>query len=444
MAGVEIAVIGAGSAQFSLGMVRDLACLPSLAGTRVRLMDIDQGRLDTIYAVACRYAREAGAKLEFTRTLSREEALDGADFVVNCALVGGWRGREYLREIYRKHGCGDRRGGMRILSSFGQLDLFASVARDIERICPKAWYIQSSNPMVSGMTLVNRAARINAVGLCHGFNDVFRIAGHLGLDGEKVSAQAYGLNHFIWLTSFTCDGQDAYPVLDRWIQEQAPAFWQSDACSPSHPLGPKAVQMYRLLGLYPIGDTCTPGGGNWPDWFRRTPEMAQAWREDDGAWIARHIRNMEGRMGEFEQALADTATPLTQRYPLKPTGETNVTIIDALANDRAGLFQVNVLNNGAIPGLPDDLAVELPAWVSRAGIQNLRLEALPERIMHFVRERAQTTLQDVETYLSRSRSRLLLAILSESGIGYDQAEGLLDEVLAHPSNEAMARHFDGP
>jgi len=441
MASVELAIIGGGSAQFSLGVIKDLINLPSLWGSRVRLMDIDPHRLDVMHAVAERLTREAGAEVTYTKTLDREEALDGAQFVLNCALVGGWRGRGYMREIAARYSGDGRRLNAGVLRSFKQLDLFAGVARDVERICPDAWYIQSANPMVSGITLVNRVARINAVGLCHGIFGAREVCRTIGLDFDEVDIQCYGLNHFIWLSKFTRNGVDQYPRLNEWIEKEAPEFWKSDRCSPSHSCSPKAVRMYQFLGLFPIGDTCCPGGGNWPDWFRKTPELAREWNEDRGAWIERHIRNMEDRIGQFEKALADKDTPLTRSLGSEPTEETNVTIIDALANDNAGIFQVNVLNEGAIPGIPDDIAVELPACVSAAGIQKLQMKPLPEPIMYFIRQRVHRTLTEVDTYLSRSRERLLLSILGESDVGYDVATAYLEEVLAHPNNQDMAAHF---
>ena len=216
-----------------------------------------------------------------------------------------------MREIAQKHGLGDARIGWGVLGSFKQLDLFVSIVRDMERLCPDAWYIQSSNPMTTGITLVQRASSVKSVGLCHGIGDVANIARVIGLDPEKVTARAYGLNHFIWMTEFYHEGKDAYPALDRWIEQKAEAFWQSDQCTPSHSLGPKAIAMYRMLGLFPIGDTCTPGGGNWPDWFRRSPELVERYNEDTGAWIERHIQHMEARPSEFRDALADKDTPLT-------------------------------------------------------------------------------------------------------------------------------------
>jgi ABC-type glutathione transport system ATPase component len=35
-------------------------------------------------------------------------------------------------------------------------DLMLSVARDVERICPRAWLIQSGNPVFDGSTLLHR------------------------------------------------------------------------------------------------------------------------------------------------------------------------------------------------------------------------------------------------------------------------------------------------
>ena len=42
------------------------------------------------------------------------------------------------------------------------------VARDMERICPDAWLIQSGNPVFEGCTLMTRETGVKIVGLCHG------------------------------------------------------------------------------------------------------------------------------------------------------------------------------------------------------------------------------------------------------------------------------------
>src|SRR5574338_259116 len=94
---VKIGVIGAGSAQFSLGLVRDLCLAESLRGSTVTFMDVDEGRLDLITRLAERYVEELGIDLRFEKTLERGRALREADFVLNTALVGGHDPEESFR-----------------------------------------------------------------------------------------------------------------------------------------------------------------------------------------------------------------------------------------------------------------------------------------------------------------------------------------------------------
>ena len=58
--------------------------------------------------------------------------------------------------------------------------------------------------------------------------------------------------------------------------------------------------------------------------------------------------------------------------------------MDALAHDRQGIFQVNVPNHGALPGIADDVVVEVPALLSAGGVQPLRLDPLPRRLLNRV------------------------------------------------------------
>lgn len=86
---VKIAIIGAGSAQFSAGIVRDLCVNPGLHGSHVAFMDVDPHRLDMVARLAERLVSELDAGLTFSKTTARLEALQGADFVINTAQVGG-------------------------------------------------------------------------------------------------------------------------------------------------------------------------------------------------------------------------------------------------------------------------------------------------------------------------------------------------------------------
>ena len=101
---VQVSLIGAGSATFAAGIVRDLCVTAGLHGSHVALMDIDAGRLAMVARMAQRLSDELDAGLSFSQTLDREEALRGADFVINTAQVGGHAWTEAQRELAERHG----------------------------------------------------------------------------------------------------------------------------------------------------------------------------------------------------------------------------------------------------------------------------------------------------------------------------------------------------
>jgi alpha-galactosidase len=132
---MKITVIGAGSAVFSLTIIRDICLTPILADCEVCLMDRDARRLEAAHLLCVRYAAEIGMPLRISRTLDRREALENADFVINTAacghemLIEGW-------EIAARHGY--RFGGsLHIMhdeafwANHCQLELIESVYEDM-------------------------------------------------------------------------------------------------------------------------------------------------------------------------------------------------------------------------------------------------------------------------------------------------------------------------
>jgi alpha-galactosidase len=170
-----ITIIGAGSAIFSLNMVRDLCLTPGLRGATVRFMDIDPQRLAAIHALGARYAAEVGSELALEATTDRRAALRGADVVVNAALAAGHHRLRAGWDVARRHGY--RWGGsLHIMHdeafwiNFFQLRLFESIIADMQKLCPRAWYVQVVNPVMAGIThLARRFPQARVVGLCHGY-----------------------------------------------------------------------------------------------------------------------------------------------------------------------------------------------------------------------------------------------------------------------------------
>jgi len=447
LAEVKISVIGAGSMVFSLNLVRDLCLTKGLYGSTVSFMDINEERLEVIYGLARRYAKEMKADLKFEKTTDRRESLENADFVINTALAVSHKRAEAQRLIAEKYGY--RRGCFplchdeAIYINFYQFKLFQSIIDDIQELCPDAWYIQCANPVFAGCTLLTRTSKVKIVGLCHGvYGGIDNMLRLLGLDRANVAAEAPGINHFIWLTHFFHKGQDAYPILDEWIEKKAQQCWENPHWLSSDGMGPKAVDLYRMFGLFPIGDTCTPGGGSWPWWYHTDDATEKRWKEDPNVWWGCYYKYYQDRMEDMFRVAADPSTSVTSFFPPEETFETNVSIIEALLDIRPGVFQVNVPNRGAIPSLAEDVVVEIPAFVSGRGIQGLHVGDFPKALTLQLKDRVNAMERELEAYIAKDRGILLQLLLSDPWTKtIDQAGEVLEEILSLPFNREMAKHY---
>jgi alpha-galactosidase len=443
-----IAIIGAGSAVFSLGLIRDLCLTERLHGSTVRLMDIDVERLRAISRLCQRYSEETGAGIETVTTTDRREALAGADFVINTALVAGYDRLRTGWEIAARHGY--RFGGsLHVMHdepfwvNAYQLRFFDEVVRDVLQLCPDAWYLQVANPVLAGVTwLGRRYPQAKMVGLCHGFAGVYRLADALGLDHEKLTFEIPGVNHTVFLTHAYHDGQDLFPLIDAWIENEAPSYWET--CPPSNDLGPVPVDLYRRFGVFPIGDTCNPGGGSWPWWYHTDAETERRWHEDPAAWWARHFSRGVERVAAIERAALDATRPVSEAFPPEHSGEVMVPMIESIACDVPRVLIGNVLNSGDfVPGIPRDFAVEIPTLVSKRGIQGIQTRGLPDAVLAQIwRDRVGPVTVELAAYDERSRERLLELILADPWThSLDQAETMLDEILAMPAHAEMRAHY---
>jgi alpha-galactosidase len=439
---LKVTVVGAGSVVFSLELVKDLCLTEGMRGSTVCFMDIDEERLDIVYRLALRYAEDLGTALQFQRTLDRAEALLGADYVINTATVTH---NEYYmrdrRELAARYGYFYGHTGM---PEYHNLQLMLEVAKDMERICPEAWLLQAGNPVFDGTTLVARQTQVKVCGLCHGHYGYREIASTLGLDPDRVTWQAPGLNHSIWLTHFFHEGRDAYPLLDAWIAEQSAAYWEEKQRNGGIPaqMSPAAIHQYRMYGLMPVGDT--PRRGGW--WYHADLETRKRWYGGPGGGgdtpegRDRILKSKEEHYARMKEAASDTAIRPIQLFGSRKTPEQHIPLIDALANDRQGQFQVNVPNRGALQGLPDDVAVEVPALADRRGIQPLAVGALPPKVM--IEQIYPDWLEmehTLEALRSGDKSMLLWGVLnSHQTRSYDQAVEITDALLAMPPTETMA------
>ena len=447
----KLSIIGAGSGSFSLAMIRDLCLTPSLEGITVCLMDVDEARLHAAHSVCQRFAQEVGFSLRLEKTLDRTAALEGADFVINTALV---QGHHRLREgwaIARRYGF-NWGSSFHVLYdepfwvNFYQFRLFESIVEEMLAICPNAYHLLVANPVLAGITYLGRRypeARI--VGLCHGYSGVYHVAEVLGLDREHVTFEIPGVNHFVWMTKFFHKGEDAFPILDRWIQEEMPGLRAAGKLRVDHVLSPKVVDLYQRFGALPIGDTSHWSGAAWPWWYHSDEATEQAWNENPARGWDHYIEWSFGNAAQFAQVAADPSVRVTDVFPPVLSGEQMIPIVEAIACDLPRVvYGTNILNSGNyVPGVPLDFEIEVPTLVSQRGIQGIQTGGLPPALIaHTLRDRVAPVTLELEAYAQGSRDLLVQLILMDRWARSEaQARGFVDEIMALPHYAEMAAHY---
>lgn len=463
MGSVRISIIGAGSAVFSLRLISDLCKTKSLAGSTVSLMDVDSDRLESAYILAKKYASDVGADIEFETTTDTTESIEGADFVINTALVGGHAFLEKMRHIGEKHGY--YRGidsqefnmvsDYYTLTNWNQLAYFLEIAKIMEEKAPDAWLLLAANPVFEGTTLIKRNSKIKMVGFCHGHYGFVEVAEKLGLDPSLVDWQMAGVNHGIWLNRFKYNGNDAYPVLDEWLKKQ-------EEFRPEHPfndqMSPAAEDMYRFYKLLPIGDTVR--NSSWK--YHHNPSAKRKWYgkpwggADSAAgwkWYEKNLETITTAMKEFTRAIKENPEldinesivegmkllpdmiqqeVVTLYNPDKLSGEQHVPFIDAIANNNSGRFMVNILNNGIIKGIEDNIAIEVPAIIDSKGIHPEKIDPeLPEKVINwYLKPRIMRMEWALEAFIKRDPNLILEILMRDPRTkSYEQAKAVVNEIF---------------
>jgi alpha-galactosidase len=420
--GTKVVLIGAGSTSFGAGTINSLMAARELQErTRltVTLVDIDEAALDrmTRYARAIGAFRDADVRLE--ATTDRLEALPGADFVVTAVSV---RRYEFWRQDFLvplaygfRHPYGECGGPGAAFHTLRSLHLLVPIARDMERLCPDAWLLNFTNPENRVCLGVRRLTGIRAAGLCHGFHSTYALVGRvLGRAPESLDLDLAGLNHFHWVVGIRDRqaAEDLLPEFDRGMAEAAD-------------IPPLTRYLYERFGRLPF-----PSDDHIGEFVRFGYEF-----------LGPHYLSFEARVlagaayenspAEAVTSVADGTRPVTEALAV-PSGELAVPIIaDMVLNTGGRRESVNVPNAGfAVPNLPEDAVVEVPATVDADGIHPASVAALPEAVAALCR--LQVSIQEllVEAYSSGSKDVLLQALLLEPVVDDTRkARGMMGELL---------------
>lgn len=229
----KITFMGAGSTVFARNVLGDCMCTPSLCESEIALYDIDAERLEESYIILSAINKNTNGGKATLKTYcgveNRKEALRGADFVVNAIQVGFYDPCTIIDfEVPKKYGLrqtiADTMGIGGIMRALRTIPVLEDFARDMEEVCPNAWFLNYTNPMAMLSGYMQRYTNVKTVGLCHSVQVCSKeLLKALGME-DKVEGRREliaGINHMGWLLKIEDkDGNDLYPEIKRRAAEK--------------------------------------------------------------------------------------------------------------------------------------------------------------------------------------------------------------------------------
>jgi len=402
----KITFMGAGSTVFARNVLGDCMASPALADSEIALYDIDGKRLQESATIIKAINEGLGGKAKISTFLGvekRKDALRGSNFVVNAIQVGLYDPCTITDfEIPKKYGLrqtiADTLGIGGIMRSLRTIPVLADFARDMEEVCPDAWFLSYTNPMPILAGFMQRYTGVNTIGLCHSVQGCsYHLLKDLGmedkLDGRRELIA--GVNHMGWLLDITDkEGNDLYPE----IRKRAAAKNASE----------KHYDMVRYEYIKRMGYYCTESSehnAEYTPWFIKSKYPGLI--EEFNIPLDEYPRRCIGQIAAWEKEY----TELSQTAKSKPhqrSSEYASYIMEAMTTGVPIKIGASVLNKGGlIENLPQDACVEIPCLVDNYGISGCYVGRLPVQLaamnmtqvnVHLLTIEAATTLKKEHIY----------------------------------------------
>ena len=423
----KITFMGAGSTVFAKNVLGDSMVTPALAESTIALYDIDAQRLDESYLMLTAINSNLGNKARIEKYCgvdSRKDALRGANYVVNAIQVGLYAPCTVTDfEIPKKYGLrqtiADTLGIGGIFRALRTIPVMMDFARDMEEVCPDAWFLNYTNPMAMLTGAMQRYTGIRTVGLCHSVQVCAKsLLESVGMeDDPDVQTKIAGINHMAWLLEITKDGRDLYPEIKA----------RAAALTGKHD-NMVRLEIMKRFGYY-VTESSEHNAEYMPFFIKdKYPELIERFNIPLDEYPRRCVR----QIAEWEQRRDE----LTRNPHLshERTREYASYIMEAMETGVPYKIGGNVINTGLIPNLPQKACVEVPCLVDRSGITPCYVGELPEQLAALNRTNINVQLLTIEAAMTRKRETIYQAAMMDphlqSELSIDDIVALCDEMIA--------------
>ena len=350
-------------------------------------------------------------------------------------------------EIPRKYGLkqtiGDTLGVAGIFRALRTIPVMLDFAKDMEEVCPDAWFLNYTNPMGMLTLAMELGTKIKTIGLCHSVQVCApELLRKLGMDTDNVQYKIAGINHMAWLLEVTRNGEDLYPEIKRRAVEGP--ICKREYSEEVKKMYPQLVgddkeftvddhddlvrfEIMKQFGYY-VTESSEHNAEYLPYFIKNShPELIEKFNIPLDEYLKRcetqiNAWKMIGKKLVENDDLTHTRTHEYASY-----------IIEAIATGKPYVFGGNVLNRGHITNLPNDCCVEVPCVADRSGITPTYVGELPMQLAALNQTNVNVQKLTVQAALTKKKEYIYYAALldphTSSELTIDEIKALVDEML---------------
>ncbi len=423
----NLVILGVGSTYFTRGIVESL--ITKGGEWDVRMVDIDRQSLEIAVRLSKKLVEIYNAPVTISGSTDRTAVLPGADAVVSTIGVGGRQAWEKDVAIFRQfniyQSTGDTYGAGGLSRALRTIPVLVEIAKDVERLCPNAYFINFSNPMTVNVWAISKTTGVKVAGLCYGVTWYQHyLARLLGLPWESVSCRAIGVNHFTWITDLTFQGESLWPQLRKIMDEKG---YGSDN-DPSY-----TWELFRIFNAFP----CVGDG--------HICEFVPGW-QGEGAYYGKTFgttfHNFEEYAATFDRIFDEMQNQAFGKVPIvkradnpeeKDMFKDEDLFIDVLSALKGGddiLRTVNLPNFGQANNLPSGAVLEATTLITSQGFQPLCFGDLPAGIRAILLRILGTQELTIEASLKADYQLAIQALIAGETVRTEaQGRKVMDAIL---------------
>jgi 6-phospho-beta-glucosidase len=397
---VKLTVIGGGSTytpELIDGIIKRHTRMPI---TQIYLVDIELTKLIIIAAFAKRMIKAAEIDIQIEYGTDLSAGVRGATFVISQFRVGTQQARHRDELLGRKYNLvGQETVGVGgFAKALRTIPVALSIARTIVQEAPEAKLLNFTNPAgLITQALIQEVPELTTIGLCNvPWNTRIEIAGAMDVSADEVTFDYVGLNHLSWIRGVQVKGVDRSVeaikafrglTIDKAKPEDSPAWTQSSIDLL------QAIPNYYLSYYY--------SEKQWVQYQSQNPTRASEVMKIEEVLIEKFQ----------DESLVTKPEELMQRGGAYYSDSAAELMADIYTN--AGTIHVvNTLNNGAVPGFPDDAVMEIPSIITSHGAQSIKTSAMSPDIDALVRSVKDFELLTINAATTGSQDSALRALIT--------------------------------